>query len=62
MRTYIVYVRGIEVGTIKAGSHCAAEKKAIKKYSMPQNACEVDGRAKPNQVSPSDISVCYTEI
>lgn len=32
MKTYIVYVNGIEVGYIKAGSHNAAEKKAQKKY------------------------------
>lgn len=32
MKTYIVYVNGIETGYIKAGSHNAAEKKAQKKY------------------------------
>lgn len=32
MKTYIVYVEGEETGTIKAGSHNAAEKKAQKKY------------------------------
>ena len=32
MKTYIVYVNGEEKGYIKAGSHNAAEKKAIKKY------------------------------
>jgi hypothetical protein len=32
MKTYIVYVDGIEVGTLKAASHNAAEKKAQKKY------------------------------
>lgn len=32
MKLYIVYVDGIEVGTIKAGSHNAAEKKAQAKY------------------------------
>ena len=32
MKTYIVYVDGVEVGHIKAGSHNAAEKKAQKKY------------------------------
>lgn len=30
-KTYIVYVDGNEVGTVKAGSHNAAEKKAQKK-------------------------------
>ena len=33
MKTYIVYVDGIEVGYIKAASHNAAEKKAQKKYT-----------------------------
>lgn len=33
MKTYIVYVDGIEVGMIKAASHNAAEKKAQKKHS-----------------------------
>lgn len=32
MKTYIVYVDGVEVGMIKAGSHNAAEKKAQKKF------------------------------
>jgi hypothetical protein len=32
MKTYIVYVDGEEKGTIKAGSHNAAEKKAQAKY------------------------------
>ena len=36
MKTYIVYVDGIEVGYIKAASHNAAEKKAQKKYPNRQ--------------------------
>lgn len=32
MKTYIVFVDGMEVGMLKAGSHNAAEKKAAKKY------------------------------
>jgi len=32
MKTYIVYVNGFEAGTIKAGSHNAAEKKAKAKH------------------------------
>jgi hypothetical protein len=32
MKTYIVYVDGEETGTIKAGSHNAAERKAQKRY------------------------------
>ena len=46
MKTYIVYVDGVEVGYIKAGSHNSAEKKAKKQYSNGSN----------------DVSVCYTEI
>ena len=48
MKTYIVYANGVEVGTIKAGSHNSAEKKAIRKYGMDY----------PNQ----GISVAYTEV
>lgn len=36
MKTYIVYVDGEEKGTIKAGSHNAAEKKAQAKYPGKQ--------------------------
>jgi hypothetical protein len=36
MKTYIVYVDGVEVGMLKAGSHNAAEKKAQKKYPGKQ--------------------------
>jgi len=36
MKTYIVYVDGIEVGYIKAASHNAAEKKAQKKHPNRQ--------------------------
>jgi len=36
MKTYIVYVDGVEVGLIKAAGHNAAEKKAIKKYPGKQ--------------------------
>ena len=36
MKTYIVYVDGDEKGTIKAGSHNAAEKKAKAKYPGKQ--------------------------
>lgn len=35
MKSYIVYGKdGDELGIIKAGSHNAAEKKAIKKYGV----------------------------
>ena len=32
MKTFIVYVKGIEVGYLKAKNHNDAEKKAFKKY------------------------------
>lgn len=47
MKTYIVYVNGIECGYIKAASHNAAEKKAQKKY---------------NDHPPQNVSVAYTEL
>jgi len=47
MKTYIVYVNGIEVGYIKAANHNAAEKKAQKKY---------------NDHKPTSVSVAYTEL
>jgi hypothetical protein len=47
MRTYIVYIRGVEQpDLIKAGSQCSAEKKAAKKY----------------KTSSADIQCVYTEI
>lgn len=36
MKTFIVYVDRVEVGTIKAASHNAAEKKAQRKYPGKQ--------------------------
>jgi hypothetical protein len=36
MKTYIVYVDGIEVGMIKASGHNQAEKKAQKMYPDKQ--------------------------
>ncbi len=36
MKTYIVYVDGVEVCMIKAASHNAAEAKAQKKYPGKQ--------------------------
>jgi hypothetical protein len=47
MKTYIVYVKGVERGYIKAASHNAAEKKAQKKY---------------NDCKPHEVSVSYTEL
>lgn len=48
MKTFIVYVNGLERGYIKAGSHNAAEKKAKKKYNRPLNG--------------NTVSVVYTEL
>jgi hypothetical protein len=58
MKTYIVYVNGIEVGYIKAGSHNSAEKKAKEKYGQ----APPDGffRVMCNDVP--HVSVAYTEI
>jgi len=51
MKTYICYVNGVEQPEyIKAGSHNAAEKKAIKKYG------------KDYRDADTIISVAYTEI
>ena len=47
MKTYIVYINGEEVGTIKAGNHNSAEKEARAKYS---------------DEPPHAVSVVYTEI
>jgi len=40
MKTYIVYVNGVEAGYIKAGSHNAAEKKAQAKFPGKQVSVE----------------------
>lgn len=48
MKTYIVYLDGVEVGMIKAASHNAAEKKAKAKYQP----------AHPGK----NVSVEYTEV
>jgi hypothetical protein len=47
MKTYIIYVKGIEKGYLKAPNHNAAEKKAQKKY---------------NDVKATEVSVAYTEL
>lgn len=43
MKTYIVYINGIEKGYIKASSHNSAEKKAQKKYGNERKALFYDG-------------------
>ena len=69
MKTYIVYIGADEMGTIKAGSHNAAEKKARK-----MNAPSVERINQYLRINPhlsreqainnltSNISVAYTEI
>ena len=47
MKTFIVYLKGIEAGYIKAANHNAAEKKAQKKYS---------------DYKSYEVSVAYTEL
>lgn len=49
MKTYIVYVNGIEKTMIKAASHNAAEKKAKAKF--PKEAEQ-----------PMGVTVSYTEV
>lgn len=46
MKTYIVYVKGVEVGYIKAWNHNQAEEKAWKKYKG----------------GPMTVWVAYTEL
>ena len=50
MKTYIVYVNGIEKTMIKAASQNAAEKKAKAKF--PKEAAE----------HPLGVTVSYTEV
>jgi hypothetical protein len=55
MKTYIVYLNGVETGYIKAASHNAAEKKAKAKWENEKKALFYDG-------PKVDVSVAYTEI
>jgi len=65
MKTYIVYLNGVEVGYIKAANHIQAEKKAWKKHK----ACFRDDESVwskmanvwVNDTSPA-VSVAYTEL
>ena len=50
MKTYIVYVNGVEACMIKAGNQNAAEKKAKAQY--PKEAA----------ASPLGVTVSYTEV
>ena len=47
MKTYIVYVVGVEKGYVKAANHYAAERKAYKMFP---------------DFAPRHVSVVYTEI
>lgn len=51
MKTYIVYINGLERGYIKAKNHNTAEDKARKKYC-----------SSPYLATPSAVSVAYTEL
>jgi hypothetical protein len=69
MKTYIVYAGGREVGTIKAGSHNAAEKKARKRYAPSADRVEQFMRINPmipeervRELLTFGVSVAYTEI
>lgn len=54
MKTYIVYFNGVEVGTLKAGSHNAAEKKAQQRADKMHKATPWLPKVKS--------SVAYTEV
>ena len=60
MKTYIVYINGMEVGMVKAGSHKAAEKKVQRLVSRARNLTNPDGSICPTP--KRDISVAYTEL
>lgn len=47
MKTFIVYIKGVEVGYIKANNHNSAEKKAQNKYKNYKSY---------------EVSVSYTEL
>ena len=47
MKTYIVYVCGVEKGYVKAANHYAAERKAFKMFP---------------DFAPYHVSVAYTEL
>lgn len=54
MKTYIVYFNGVEVGTIKAGNHNSAEKKAQAKADKAHEAAPF--------LPKVTVSVAYTEV
>lgn len=69
MKTYVVYINGVEVETIKAGSHNSAEKKARKKYPPTEERIRAYMRVNPTTSRAeamanlsTNVSVNYTEI
>ena len=59
MKTYIVYVNGVERGYIKAANHSAAEKKARKRHEFEVvERIGILGR----EPEPANVSVAYTEV
>ena len=68
MKTFIVYVNGVEVEMIKAGSHNAAERKAQKRHVSQESVVSYQ-RVNP-WMSLEDafkrvatkVSVAYTEV
>jgi hypothetical protein len=68
MKTYIVYVNGIEAGYVKASSHNAAEKKAQKQHVSHDevlNYCRVNPTVSFEEAfkrKALKVSVAYTEI
>jgi hypothetical protein len=58
VKTYIVYVNGVESGTIQATSHNQAEQKAQKAFDMRWKA---NLKIHPYLPKPQ-VSVAYTEI
>ncbi len=70
MKTYIVYVNGVEAGYIKARNHNSAEKKAKNKHGTV-NHDEIERYIRVNPTVSRDqawdrlctnVSVAYTEI
>ena len=63
MKSYIVYINGVECKElIKAANHNAAEKKANKKYGCTRKLTNTDGSLHKDALIPRNISVVYTEI
>ena len=69
MKTFIVYVNGLERGYIKAGSHNAAEKKAQKRWAPTAERIRQYVRVNPWMGEEqarvrleSNVSVVYTEL